>query len=59
MSQDTRKIDAPKMTFIVDFDSRLPGTFGEVDTFLFKYGKREIKCTTEELFDAIERLLHG
>ena len=59
MSQDTYKFDLPKMTFIVDFDSRLPGTFGEVDTFLFKYGKREIEFTKEELFNAIERLLHG
>lgn len=47
------------MTLVVDFDSRLPGTLGEVDTFLFKYGKREIECTKEELFNAIERLLHG
>ena len=46
-------------TLVVDFDSRLPGTLGEVDTFLFKYGKREVECTKEELFKAIERLLHG
>lgn len=59
MIQDTYKFDLPKMTFIVDFDSRLPGTIGEVDTILFKYGEREVKCTKEELFDAIERLLHG
>lgn len=58
MIRDTYKFNAPKMTLIVDLDSNLPGTFGEIDTFLFKYGKREIKCTKEELFDAIERLLH-
>lgn len=51
--------DIKPMTLVVDFDSRLPGTFGEVDTFQFKYGKREIRFTKEELFDAIERLLHG
>ena len=51
--------DTKTTTLVVDFDSRLPGTFGEVDTFLFKRGKREVECTKEELFDAIERLLHG
>lgn len=51
--------DSKPMTLVVDLDSRLPGTLGEVDTFLFKYGKREVECTKEELFKAIERLLHG
>jgi len=51
--------DVKPMTVVVDFDSHLPGTFGEVDTFLFKHDKREVACTKEELFNAIERLLHG
>lgn len=51
--------DIKHTTLVVDFDSLLPGTLGEVDTFLFKHGKREVECTKEELFDVIERLLHG
>lgn len=49
----------PPMTCVIDFDSNLPGVLGECEVFVFKQGKREVRCTKEELYDTIERLLHA
>lgn len=46
------------VTCWIDLDSNLPG-IGECDNFVFKFGKQEIRCSKEELFDAIKRLLNG
>lgn len=46
------------MTMVVDFDANLPGCVFECETFIFRLGKREVRCNKEELFNAIERLLN-